>query len=179
MRLWIVSMEEIFVAFSPYRFEKKNYSRALVNGQEMPWAMPVPSQTMSKMLSKFLQQIKNDHYPFETTYSKNNTAHTPILSIINNISKFDPHYKVFCRITFLERFLRSFFLLSPTGGPAKGPFLYFSGPILTDSTLKLRCITIASGWKNWRMTFCFCASFATLYRLFAFFRLYSEPLDML
>ena len=103
----------------------------------MQWAMPAPSQTMSKKLSKFLQQIKNDQYPFETTYSKNNTAHTPFLSIITNISKFYPHYKLFCRTTSLERFLRYFFLLSPSGGAAKGPFLYFSGPTLTDSTLKL------------------------------------------
>jgi len=57
----------MIVSFSLYRLVKKNFSRALVKGQEMQWAMPVPSQTMSKNLSKFLQQIKND---LETTYSK-------------------------------------------------------------------------------------------------------------
>jgi len=41
----------------------------------MQWATPATSQTNSKNLWKILQQIKNDHYPIETTYSKNNTAH--------------------------------------------------------------------------------------------------------
>jgi len=71
--------------------QKRNYFRVFVNRQEMQQATPVPSQTNSKKLSKILQQIKNDHQPIETTYSKNNIAHTQISSIITKISKFYPH----------------------------------------------------------------------------------------
>jgi len=53
--------------------------------------MSVPSQTNSKKLSKFLQEIMNDHYPIETIFSKNNTAHTPILSTMTKVSKSYPH----------------------------------------------------------------------------------------
>jgi len=41
--------------------QKRNSFRAFVNRQDMQKATPVPSQTNSKELSKFWQQIKNDH----------------------------------------------------------------------------------------------------------------------
>jgi len=59
----------------------------------MGYASPKPNKF--KKLLKFLQQIKNDRYPIQTTYSKNNTAHIPIVSIITKISKFYPHSEVF------------------------------------------------------------------------------------
>jgi len=40
---------------------------------------------------------------------------------------------VFCRTISLERLLRNFFVLSPTGGATKSSFvLIFSGPALTN-----------------------------------------------
>ena len=51
------------------------------------YASPKPNK-----FKKFIEVFaKNDHYLIETTYSKNNTPNTPILSIIAKISKFYPH----------------------------------------------------------------------------------------
>jgi len=55
------------------------------------------AKQIQKSYRSFLQQPKNDHYPIETTYNKNITAHTPTLSIITKISKFYPHSEVFCK----------------------------------------------------------------------------------
>jgi len=60
------------------------------------YASPKPNK-FKKVIEVF-QQMKNDHYPIETTYSKNNIPHTPILRIITKISKFYPQ-------CFVELFL--------------------------------------------------------------------------
>ena len=133
MPLWIVSLEEIFVSFGPYRVAKKIFSLVCQwTRNAVGCASPKPNK-FKKAIEVFAT-LKEWSLPIRNKLQQKQYSHTTILSNYQHLNSI-PIVKCFVRTTSLERFLRYFILLSPPGGAAKGPFLYFSGPTLTDSTL--------------------------------------------